>query len=264
MPDDALQKALASLSTIEDYRLRACKGDVFGLSCHEGDPEAPAFHATSTLVYLPLQPQSVLVDVGCGEGTLLAQAAETVTRGRLIGIVPTPEELSAVTAHLGNPKIEIRQGLAEATGLPSDFADFVVCNNVLLLVPRPELALQEIARIAKAGAAIHIGSQPFADEFADRRYKNSILRVLASALKNGGPVIAAKAFAFVLRELANGRLHYLGRSKVFWIAPPDFAALTARCGLAVIESHMQRRRQRDGSIVETETRKCYVLRRTDP
>jgi len=261
MPDDALQHALASLSAIEDYRLRALRGDVFGLSCHDGDPEGAAFHAKETLPYLALQPESVLVDVGCGEGVLLAQAAQTVTRGRLIGIVPTPEEVAAVTAHLGNPRIEIRQGLAEATGLPSGFADVVVCNNVLLLVPRPELALQEIARIAKPGATVHIGSQPFEDEFADHRFKNSILRALVSALKNGGPVVAAKALAFVLRELAKGRLHTLGRSKVFWIAPADFAALAARYGLAVIESHMQLRRKRDGTIVETPTRKCYVLRR---
>src|SRR3954468_5550058 len=114
MPDDALQNALASLSAIEEYRLRARQGDVLGLSCHEGNPDASAFDATATLACFDLKPDSVLVDIGCGEGTLLAHAAETVTRGRLIGILPTAEEVSATRRHLGDTRIEIRQGLADA------------------------------------------------------------------------------------------------------------------------------------------------------
>jgi SAM-dependent methyltransferase len=152
-------------------------------------------------------------------------------------------------------------GLADAIGLPSGSADFVVCNGVLLLVPRPELALQEIARIAKPGATVHIGSQPFVDEFADRRFKNSIGRVLASALKKGGPVTAAKALGFILRELLQGRLHGLGRSKVFWSSPPDFTALAGRYGLTVIETLRQQRWSKEGSVVDSETRMRYLLRR---
>jgi SAM-dependent methyltransferase len=261
MPDDALQNALASLSPIEDYRARASKGDVFSLSCHEGNPEASAFDAKATLACFSLQPDSVLVDIGCGEGTLLAQAAEAVTRGRLIGILPTAEEVAATQRHLGKPRIEIRQGFADATGLPSGFADFVVCNGVLLLVPQPERALQEIARIAKADATIHIGSQPFADEFAGRRFKNSVPRVLASAFKNGGVATALKALSFILREALQGRLHTLGRSKVFWMAPDDFAVLARRCGLTVVECLRQQRWNKDGSVAESTTRMRYVLRR---
>ena len=261
MPDDALQNALASLSPIEDYRARAGGPDPFGLSCHDGNPQASIFEARTTLACFDLRPDSVLVDIGCGEGTLLAQAAETVGSGQLIGILPTPEEVSAARRHLEKPQIEIRQGLAEATGLARGSADFVVCNGVLLLVPQPELALKEIARIAKPDALIHIGSQPFVDEFADRRFKNSVARALASALKNGGPVTAAKAFVFVLRELLNGRLRYLGRSKVFWIAPSDFAAMARRHGLAVIEIVRQQRCDKDGIVIESQTRMRYLLRK---
>ncbi len=261
MPNDALQNALASLSPIEDYRARAGGPDPFGLSCHDGDPQASIFEAKMALAGFDLRPGSVLVDIGCGEGTLLAQAAESVSNGQLIGILPTPEEVSAAQRHLEKLKIEIRQGLAEETGLPAGSADFVVCNGVLLLVPQPELALKEISRIAKPGAVIHIGAQPFVDEFADRRFKNSVGRALASALKNGGPVIAVKAFVFVVRELLNGRRRYLGRSKVFWIAPSDFAAMAGRHGLAVIQSVRQQRCDRDGTVIESKTRMRYVLRK---
>jgi ubiquinone/menaquinone biosynthesis C-methylase UbiE len=172
-----------------------------------------------------------------------------------------PEEVSATRQHLGNPRIEIQHGLAEETGLPSAFADFVVCNGVLLLVPRPELALQEIARIAKSGATIHISSQPFVDEFADSRFKNSIFRVVASAGKNGGIGTALKALSYIAREVLHGRLRYLGRSKVFWIAPRDFAKLAERHGFALVSSARQLRRTRQGTIVGSETRMRYVLRR---
>jgi tRNA G46 methylase TrmB len=121
VPDDALQNALASLSAIEDYRARAGKADVFGLSCHEGNPQASAFDAETTLGCFDLRSDSVLVDIGCGEGTLLAGAAEIVTRGQLIGIVPTPEEVAAVRRHLDYARIDIRQGYADATGLPFGF-----------------------------------------------------------------------------------------------------------------------------------------------
>lgn len=261
MRDDALQNALASLSPIEDYRLRACSADVYGLSCHEGRPEASDFEASTALASFDLRPDATLVDIGCGEGTLLAQAAETVTRGRLIGIVPTPEEVLAVTRHLDDRRIDIRQGLADATGLPPASADFVFCNDVLLLVPEPELALKEIARIAKPGALIHIGGQPFIDEFSAHRFKNSIVRVMVSAAKNGGLRTAANVLAFVLRETLRGRLRHLGRAKVFWTSPADFAAMAGRHGLAVVASARQARRARDGSIVESETRMRYVLRR---
>jgi hypothetical protein len=124
----------------------AREGDVFGLSCHEGNPDASAFDAKATLACFALQPDSVLVDIGCGEGTLLVQAADTVAHGRLIGILPTAKKSSSragisVITELNSA------GLADAIGLPSGSADFGVCNGVLLLVPRPELALQEIARM---------------------------------------------------------------------------------------------------------------------
>ncbi len=261
MRDDALQNALASLSAIEDYRARAGKADVFGLSCHEGNPDASVFDAETTLGCFDLRSDSVLVDMGCGEGTLLARAAEIVTRGRLTGIVPTPEEVSTVRLHLENPRIEIRQGFADATGLPSGCADFIVCNNVLLLVPQPELALTEIARIGKPGATIHIGAQPFVDEFASHRFKNSIPHVLLSAVKNGGISSAAKVLAFIVRELLHGRFRYLGRGKVFWITPPEFAKMAKRHSLTVVNSARQARRTRESTIVESETRMRYVLRR---
>ncbi|MGA8763835.1 MAG: class I SAM-dependent methyltransferase, partial [Candidatus Sulfotelmatobacter sp.] len=87
-----------------------------------------------------------LVDVGCGDGTLLRMAARVGARSA-IGLLATDEEVAV----LRRSGLEAKQGLADHLPLADECASVIVCNNVLLVVPRERVpaSLSEIHRIAK-------------------------------------------------------------------------------------------------------------------
>ncbi len=99
-----------------------------------------------------------LVDIGCGDGTLL-RIAERVRARTAIGLLATEEEV-AVLRRFG---LEARQGLTDQLPLPDECASVIVCNSVLLVVPREKIpaSLLEIHRIARPGARIFLGEIPF-------------------------------------------------------------------------------------------------------
>jgi SAM-dependent methyltransferase len=92
-----------------------------------------------------------LVDIGCGDGTMLRIAAAAGANSA-IGLLATDEEV-AVLRRIG---LNAHQGLTNHLPVPDVCASVVVCNNVLLVVPREEIpaSLREIHRIAKSGARI--------------------------------------------------------------------------------------------------------------
>ena len=99
-----------------------------------------------------------LVDIGCGDGTLL-RIAERVGARSAIGLLATDEEV-AVLRRFG---LEARQALTDKLPLPDQCASVIVCNNVMLVVPREKIpaSLAEIYRIARPGARIFLGEIPF-------------------------------------------------------------------------------------------------------
>ena len=102
--------------------------------------------------------QDDLVDIGCGDGTLLGMARQAGARSA-IGLHATEEE-AALVRRLG---FDVRQGLSHELPLADECASVVVCNNVLLVVPRENIpgTMREIFRIARPGARIFLGEIPF-------------------------------------------------------------------------------------------------------
>jgi ubiquinone/menaquinone biosynthesis C-methylase UbiE len=88
-----------------------------------------------------------LADIGCGDGTLLRMAAHAGVRTAM-GLLATEEEV-AVLRRAG---LNVKQGVTEQLPVPNESASVVVCNNVLLVVPRQKIAasLREIHRIDTA------------------------------------------------------------------------------------------------------------------
>lgn len=106
-----------------------------------------------------LGPGDDLVDIGCGDGTLL-RIAHQLGVNSAIGLLATDEEVALVR----RTGLDVRQALAHQLTLPDECASVVVCNNVLLIVPREKIhaSLREICRIAKTNARIYIGEIPSA------------------------------------------------------------------------------------------------------
>jgi ubiquinone/menaquinone biosynthesis C-methylase UbiE len=107
-----------------------------------------------------LTPGEQVVDCGCGAGIDSLIAARMVApNGRVIGVDMTLEMLSKAknnALEAGITNIEFREGYLESLPVPNTWADVVISNGVLNLVPNKEAALLEMYRVLKPGGRIQI------------------------------------------------------------------------------------------------------------
>lgn len=108
----------------------------------------------------PLKPGERVVDCGSGAGVDALIAARLVgPTGHVIGVDMTVEMLRAARANAaqaGLSNVEFREGLLEALPIETGWADVVISNGVLNLVPEKERAFAEIARVLKPGGQLQI------------------------------------------------------------------------------------------------------------
>jgi len=101
-----------------------------------------------------------VVDIGSGGGTDAMIAARAVgDEGHVIGVDMTSEmlELAGRTAaDAGITNVEFRQGLAETLPIEDGWADLVISNGVLNLVPDKVGAYNEVMRVLRPGGRIQI------------------------------------------------------------------------------------------------------------
>ncbi len=130
----------------------------------DGIPEATiaSFAGTGNPFSLgALGPGERVVDVGSGGGIDSLIAAKMVgPAGYVIGVDMTPAMLdkartSAATAGLKN--VEFREGFGEALPVEDGWADVLISNGVLNLMPDKDAALREMARVLKPGGRLQIG-----------------------------------------------------------------------------------------------------------
>ena len=102
-----------------------------------------------------------VVDVGCGAGIDSLIAAKKVgTEGRVIGVDMTPsmlEKARHAANEIGLTNVEFREGYAEALPVEDGWADVVISNGVLNLMPDKAAALEEMSRVLKPGGRLQIG-----------------------------------------------------------------------------------------------------------
>jgi arsenite methyltransferase len=102
-----------------------------------------------------------VVDVGCGAGIDSLIAAKKVgPEGRVIGVDMTPamlEKASQAANETGLANVEFREGYAEALPVEEGWADVVISNGVLNLMPEKAAVLEEVSRVLKPGGRLQIG-----------------------------------------------------------------------------------------------------------
>jgi arsenite methyltransferase len=108
-----------------------------------------------------VQPGERVVDVGCGAGIdSLIAARMAGPLGQVIGVDMTPAMLTRArraAARMDLTNIEFREGYGEALPVADGFADVVISNGVLNLMPDKAAALAEMARVLKPGGRLRIG-----------------------------------------------------------------------------------------------------------
>jgi arsenite methyltransferase len=101
-----------------------------------------------------------VVDIGSGGGLDAMVAARAVGDvGAVIGVDMTPAMLARATDNArsaGLDNVEFREGLAEKLPVPDGWADLVISNGVLNLVPDKVAAYEEVWRVLRAGGRLQI------------------------------------------------------------------------------------------------------------
>lgn len=130
----------------------------------EGVPESAieSFAGTGNPFSLgELRPGEHVIDVGCGAGIDSLIAARMVAPdGQVIGVDMTPQMLEKArgsAAQTGLENVQFREGYAEELPVADGWADVVISNGVLNLVPDKAAALAEMARILRPGGRLQFG-----------------------------------------------------------------------------------------------------------
>jgi ubiquinone/menaquinone biosynthesis C-methylase UbiE len=174
-----------------------------------------------------------LVDIGCGDGTLLRMADRAGARTAL-GLLATEEEV-AVLRRAG---LNVKQGLTDQLPIEDESASVVVCNNVLLVVPRQKIpaSLREVHRIAKPGAHIFLGEIPFVETQDPTPQVTSRKEMLSFLYREHG----LRAWFGMLRRMAYWQLTgkpaviRSGTEVSFYAEPEEFIAMTQAAGLELV------------------------------
>lgn len=105
-----------------------------------------------------IEPGERVVDCGSGAGADALIAARLVgPAGRVVGIDMTPEMIRkarANAAEAGLLNVEFREGVVEELPVEAGWADVVISNGVLNLVPDKAGALAEMFRVLRPGGRL--------------------------------------------------------------------------------------------------------------
>lgn len=110
--------------------------------------------------FAALQPGEVVVDLGCGAGLdVIIAAHEVGTSGRVVGVdlaanMIKKAQQAVAEADLIDFDIDLLVGDVENLDLPDAFADVVVSNAVVCMVPHKDKAFSEALRILKPGGRL--------------------------------------------------------------------------------------------------------------
>lgn len=248
-----------AINHIDTYRLKALSGRVKSLSGRASTKQTDIINKF-ILSKAPNCQNLTVVDIGCGDGSLLEKFSSAKLR---VGIVPTQEEKSLLDKHWQG-KINIQIGKAESTNLPDDFSDILILNGVIILLDDENSViscLKEIRRISKETAWIYIGDVPEIDEMQGIKYDDSVINYLIYLYYNYGMSRLIKEIFKITRSLIGLDNYVIKPKKIFHITSDNFIKLCKRFGFNVLEYGKQIEwDQKQNCSIESYTRLYYILK----
>jgi SAM-dependent methyltransferase len=141
---------LAAILGYPQDRIEALPASVVDSMAGTGDPFALG----------PIVTGERVVDCGSGSGADALIAARLVgPTGAVIGVDMTPEMVAkarAGAAEAGLSNVEFREGVLEHLPVEAGWADVVISNGVLNLVPDKAAALAEMRRVLRPGGRLQL------------------------------------------------------------------------------------------------------------
>ncbi|HYI14364.1 MAG TPA: methyltransferase domain-containing protein [Thermomicrobiales bacterium] len=113
---------------------------------------------------LGLQLEDAMLEVGCGAGVGIEQAAEIAALGKVCGIETSEALLSAARVRnadaIEGGYVELRQGLASRLPWPDATFDKTLAVNSPRDWPQPVVNLSEVRRVMRPGGKLAVVVQP--------------------------------------------------------------------------------------------------------
>lgn len=244
---------------VEAYRLRALSPDIHRLTARNSIAQTE-YALSQILERMDLNPEDHLVDIGCGDGSLLRMAEGRVS-GR-IGIVPTQEEKLRVESAVSGASVLM--GLAQELPLNAGIATKIVCNGVLIYLRSDDevrSALREMHRIALPGATIWIGEMPEVDEYTKygRYAGNSMTGLLWHLLRYQG----LRAFLGMCRRWLRASMGrdqiVLNSAGLYYTDPAKMIRMAESCGLGLRTYFRHKDLDDQGNVVDSKYRYDYIF-----
>ena len=118
------------------------------------------------LSFVPVRPGATVLEVGCGTGVVLRDAAQIAgARGRVTGIDPSHELLKVARplcgAARGRAPIEVRKGTGARLPFAANRFDVALAITVILHVADPLAVVREMVRVTRRGGRVGLQDQDF-------------------------------------------------------------------------------------------------------
>ncbi|RTR39288.1 class I SAM-dependent methyltransferase [Shewanella canadensis] len=245
---------------LDEYRYRAKSADINELSGRTNRSDITHFVNGEIAKRMEFKQGDIVVDIGCGDGTLLEIAESEGSFG--IGILPSEEEVTRVRDRFltNSDRIKIEQGLASKTELPDEVANKVVCNGVFLLDEEDvNLALKEISRITKPNSFVYIGELCFRDETEGKNYGDSILKWLLWVLWNQGGGEFLSRLKQTLRAIFTTEQMLILPKSHYYCTPEEFISRAKSFGLNINEHFPHKSISLNNEVIKSSSRQDYIF-----
>ena len=245
---------------IAAYGLRSQSKDIHELAARPDKKHLTDFVNRRILEALHPGAEDFLVDIGCGDASLLRMIAES--RVKSVGIVATKEEESRLQSAF--PGLLIKAGDARSLPLETGIATKVVCNAMLHYLPSEaavRAALGEIKRVSRSSATIWIGEVPEIDEYSHFGiYRGtSMLGFLWHLLRRNG----TRSFFGMIRRWVKavfGREQIvLNSAGMFYATPDRMRDMAETCGLRLTTFFRHKEVDARGGVLESRFRYDYLF-----
>jgi SAM-dependent methyltransferase len=123
------------------------------------------------LTHVNIEPDYVILDVGCGGGKTVSRLAHRAVRGKVFGIDYSADMVKY--SRKMNKKlitenhVEIHEGSVEKTGFPDNFFDLVTAIETYYFWPSLPAALREIKRVLKPSGRLLLVNEMVKDGVYD-------------------------------------------------------------------------------------------------
>ena len=247
-------------NNVDAYRLKAQAEDLHELAARPNKRSLTEFVNRQILNAIRPSVDDVLVDIGCGDATLLRMAQGRV--GKCIGISVSVEEKRRLEAAF--PGLTFIASLAQSLPLDSASASKIVCNATLLFLPSTndaQAAMGEMVRIARPGATIWIGDMPEIDEYKHYgMYRGtSMLGLLLHLMKNNGLRAVAGMIRRWLKSAVTSKQIVLSSAGMYYAGPEEILRLAENSGLQLKTYFRHKELNERGEIVESKFRYDYIF-----